>query len=114
MTQWFCGMSTDCEYPPSLVTLEMAKRHVFHEYLYVGVMEDMHNSLSMMQHLLPGFFGFDHNWNDPEENTSERDAISDETLQLIKNANYLDLTLYNYITRLHEIRTRKCMNSQNG
>ena len=108
MTQWFCGMSPDCEYPPSTNTLEMAKKHVAHEYLYVGLMEDMHNSLKMMQYLLPDFFGFDRNWGDPEENTSEREATSAETLRLITNANELDLELYNYIKRIHRIRVREC------
>ena len=108
MTQWFCGMSPDCEYPPSSKTLEMANKHVAHEYLYVGLMEDMHNSLKMMQFLLPDFFGFDHKWDDPEENTSGRETTSAETLQLITNANALDLELYDYIKRLHRVRVREC------
>jgi len=110
MTRWFCGMSPDCEYPPTFKTLEIAKKHVKNEYLYVGIMEDMKHSLRMLQYLLPDFFGFDHAWDVPDENfSSEQTDISASTLKLIEDANSLDLALYEYIKSLHNSRLRRCV-----
>ena len=53
---YFCGQHADCLVPGSRWALQRAKYVVEFEYSVVGVLEDMHRTLNVLEHYVPRFF----------------------------------------------------------
>ena len=53
---FFCGTHQDCDGPLD-VKLARAKTHLRDKYAWVGVLENLSDSLLLLQKLLPDFFG---------------------------------------------------------
>ena len=105
-------MDEICQHPTE-ESLAMAKYRIDHEYLYVGLSDELSNSLQILQKLLPGFFGHETNWIVPHERASIRhddvaNSPDSHTLTILRRANALDLELYEHIRRRHLEFVRTC------
>lgn len=117
MTRWFCGMSDRCQ-EATRESLDIAKRRIREEYLYVGIFEDLKRSLALIQRLLPEFFGDRATWSVPHENKGSSDGhgvdsrhrdVDADVVEILRRANALDLELYDYAKQLHERRVAACL-----
>ena len=53
---FFCGMSPDCDIFGSVKALEIAKKNVDQYFAVVGVLEQMQESLQVLENYVPAFF----------------------------------------------------------
>ena len=53
---FFCGHYADCWVPGSEWALEQAKHNLVHNYLVVGVTEEMEQFVALLQSVLPRVF----------------------------------------------------------
>lgn len=56
MTRYLCGHGAPCADPPDEGTFREAARHLFHDYAFVGVLEEARPSLAVLQRMFPGYF----------------------------------------------------------
>ncbi|KAG1654965.1 Heparan sulfate 2-O-sulfotransferase 1 [Nymphon striatum] len=53
---FFCGHNAECWEPGSRWALEQAKHNLAHNYLVVGVMEEMQDFIAVLEYTLPEYF----------------------------------------------------------
>mmetsp|Transcript_15548 Transcript_15548/g.62593 ORF Transcript_15548/g.62593 Transcript_15548/m.62593 type:complete len:186 (-) Transcript_15548:66-623(-) len=142
MTRWFCGHSAECRDPRDPdAALQLAKRHVLDQYVHVGVLEDLPNTVQLFRLRLPDFFA-----GDPAHTPDEADfpelhsaktlakrsglkknpassrggpktksaPLSAANLDRLKEANRRDIALYEFILDLHRRRVEICLVGADG
>lgn len=110
----FCGIKDPvCHTNDLKRRYELAREHVLHAYLWVGVLEQFEPSLRLLQHMLPSFFGgvdvsmYARMHTNPGA-THLDTKPSPSTLREIKAQLYWDERLYVLCRRLLEVRMRAC------
>lgn len=112
-TKWLCGQSPECLIPGKH-QLELAKRNIDTFYAYVGLTEELENTLRLLHVLFPSLY-------QPLENISEtlelphlnRNAYNPppslKHIQYLRSKNKLDSDLYEYVKRKHQLLVQRCL-----
>jgi dermatan/chondrotin sulfate uronyl 2-O-sulfotransferase UST len=100
MTTYFCGRAWECGNSHSLNALQVAKKHIEEEYSVVGIVEDLANTLLLLEHYIPGYFKGTsdiHSKFEFRANVNPHPEQSDRVIQKLREELKIDLELYNFI-----------------
>ena len=86
--------------------LVRAQRHLSDHFAVVGLQEEFDSSLLLMQKAF-GWRRIEYRKRNVTQNRPDREALSAETLSAIRNANLLDLRLYEYARQLFRRQLRQ-------
>lgn len=111
MTRFFCGHDQACN-ADEKTAVEIAKRNIMTEYTLIGLTEEFENSLILFEKLLPNFFrGALEAWRVIKNekfhrySTVQKDEISPEARQMLKEKMWADYEIYFFIKqRFNEIK----------
>ncbi|XP_063589350.1 uronyl 2-sulfotransferase-like [Penaeus indicus] len=95
---YFCGYNTQCRSKLTSQTFQMAKQVVEKVFVVVGLQEDLHNTLLVLEHLIPNFFSGAstlnyENWNIQ----TSKPSTSNRTLAVLERKLKVDLDFYHYL-----------------
>ena len=111
MTRFFCGTEDYCK-NDSQRALERAKKNVVHHYAVVGLLEHFQVTLKILQRRLPYFVPVV-----PKSPTdlrvnkgvkSNEVSLSEEMISKIKEANWADVELYDFIKDIFWKQVQAC------
>jgi hypothetical protein len=119
MTRYFCGQHPVCKAPdplPAATRSEALRRALFnlrHRYVWVGVLERFEESLRLLRHLLPAYFGDVHVARASKEhvrptNSTSYSAPRSTTLQKLSLENENDARVYEYALRSLDCQLVRC------
>ena len=123
LTRWFCGHDRACAkaggpQPRAAVeaTLRRAVHTLEHRYAWVGVLEQLEDSLRLLVHLLPAYFGQLAVERAAREHARPRSTSSrytyaqpsEATRRLIEAESETDMRLYAHAVGLLHARLRRC------
>ncbi|XP_072036477.1 uronyl 2-sulfotransferase-like [Amphiura filiformis] len=112
---FFCGQHKYCRIPSKLA-LNQAIRNVEKEYLFVGILEELEDSLSVLDRLLPSMFkgalehylhpvGEDTNLDRSRTTTLHKKKPSPEAEKIMKEEMVIEYQFYNYVrNKFHKTR----------
>lgn len=105
MTRYFCGHSDLCAANPDQ-SIEIAKRNIENEFLFVGLTEEFDNSLMLLEKILPNFFSGAHKaWKVLKKNekhafsTVHKEKLSTEAESVLRKKLWADYELYRFVER---------------
>ena len=112
MTRFFCGTEDFCN-SDAKKALERAKENILNHYVTVGLLEHFHLTLKIIQRRLPYFLPVV-----PEEpirmklnegkNKFNSSSVSEEMIEKIKQANWSDMELYEFVTEIFWKQVKAC------
>ena len=115
MTHYFCGYAAECADPSTTAALELSLSNV-NQYVFVGLVEHLPETFSMLEILLPSFFANVSKIEIPHSNSAGKSSYSNitaENLELLKQWNANDIKLYDVLLELFHERTSKCLKTEN-
>ena len=107
MTRFFCGPEAFCKSNPQKA-LEKAKENIVKYYAVVGLLEHFHLTLQVIQKRLPCFLPViprDPHWRD---NKGTKKNVSEEMITKIKQANWADIKLYEFVKERFWRQVKSC------
>ncbi|XP_072035446.1 uronyl 2-sulfotransferase-like [Amphiura filiformis] len=101
---FFCGQHTNCR-TPSMWALNQAIENVEEDYLFVGILEELEDSLSVLERLLPSMFkgALEHYLHPLDTSamtstaTLHKKKPSPQVEQIMKEAMWFEYQFYNYV-----------------
>ena len=120
-TEMLCGVEKECmEYPLGKKALEIAKRNIKDELLFVGVTERMNESVSILEKILPTYLEGISDIDIVHKNVGEarqrvrqkgngKEIFSKEAKKVLKDICSLDLELYEYVDKMLTQRVEECL-----
>ena len=109
MTRFFCGPERFCKKDP-LKALERAKENIVKYYAVVGLLEHFNLTLRIIQKRLPCFLPViprDPSFRQNQAKTSAG-SVSEEMIAKIKQANWADIELYEFVKQLFWRQVKAC------
>ena len=119
--EMLCGVGKECmEYPLGKKALEISKRNIQDEMLFVGITERMDESVSILEKILPTYLEGISDVEIIHKNVGEarrivrqkgngKEVLSKEAKKVLKDICSLDLELYEYVDKMLTQRVKQCL-----
>ena len=110
MTRFFCGPEKFCK-NDGRRALKRAKENILKHYAVVGLLEHFHLTLKVLQRRLPYFLPVFPRNSDVKMNQAVKRSsnfVSEEIMLRIKQANWADVELYDFVKQLFWRQVKAC------
>ena len=110
MTRFFCGPDKFCKDDP-LRALDRAKENILKHYVVIGLLERFDLTLKILQKRLPYFFPVVPRNPDFKVNQAVKESkntVSNDMIRTIKQANWADIELYEFVKKLFWRQVKAC------
>lgn len=110
MTRFFCGPEKFCK-NDGRRALKRAKENILKHYAVVGLLEHFHLTLKVLQRRLPYFLPVFPRNSDVKMNQAVKRSsnfVSEEMMLRIKQANWADVELYDFVKQLFWRQVKAC------
>lgn len=102
MTRYFCGQDDACG-ADERETVEIAKRNIEKDYIFIGLTEEFENSLRLFENILPNFFhGAVNAWRYLQSGLQRYETVKKETIsakarKVLKKQMWADYEIYRFV-----------------